>query len=326
MVMFFIITLVIILNVTYQLYKHFFPSPNINPNGKYVLITGCSSGFGYTLAIELDKQGFNVFAGVRNLQNASALKQQLSSRSVVFILDITKQEDIDAAYTMVKEKTNTLHALVNNAGISRSNYIDWMTIEIMRKNMDVNFFGHVAVTKKFLPLLISKKNSRVINVSSISGFISFSSASAYSTSKYALESFSDCLRREMAPWGLRVSIIEPGAMRTSFLNEQETFSRKLWNELPSDIQLRWGEDFANKVIKQIVDNPFMNNAEDPLKAVRAIQHAVMNTNPRIRYRPGWQAKLIFTIFMLFPDWLVDQLVLAGSSGLIPAGIRNQLKD
>jgi hypothetical protein len=63
-----------------------------------------------------------------------------------------------------------------------------------------------------------------------------------------------------------------------------------------------------------------------LKAVRAIQHAVMNTNPRIRYRPGWQAKLIFTIFMLFPDWLVDQLVLAGSSGLIPAGIRNQLKD
>jgi NAD(P)-dependent dehydrogenase (short-subunit alcohol dehydrogenase family) len=322
--MFFIITLAIILSVIYQLYKHFFPSSNINPHGKYVLITGCSSGFGYTLAIELDKQGFNVFAGVRSIQNASSLKQQLSPRSVVFVLDITKQEDIDAAYTMIKEKTNTLHALVNNAGISRSNYIDWMTIELMRKNMDVNFFGHVAMTKTFLPLLISKRDSRVINVSSILGFMSFSSSSAYSTSKYALESFSDCLRREMAPWGLRVSVIEPGGMRTSFLNQQETFSKNLWNELPSDIQQQWGEDFANKLIKQIVDNPFMNNAEDPVKAVRAIQHAVMNSNPQIRYRPGWQAKLIFIIFILFPDWLVDRLLLAGAAGLIPAGIHNQL--
>jgi short-subunit dehydrogenase len=324
--MFFIITLIIILYITYQLYKHFFPSPNINPNGKYVLITGCGSGFGYELAIELDKQGFNVFAGVRNIQSASLLKEHLSSRSTVFVLDITKQEDIDAAYNMVKEKTNTLHALVNNAGLSRSNYIDWISIDLMRKHMDVNFFGHVAMTKKFLPLLISKRGSRVINLSSISGFITFSTSSAYSTSKYALESFSDCLRREMAPWGLRVSIIEPGAMRTTFFKEQGSFSKKLWNELPSDIQQRWGEDFSNKVIKQIVDNPLVNYAEDPSKTVRAIQHAVMNTNPQIRYRPGWQAKIMFTIYLIFPDWLVDRLVAAATSDLIPAGLHNQLKN
>jgi len=324
--MFFILTLITIFYITYQLYKHFFPSPNIDPNDKYVLITGCSSGFGYTLAIELDKQGFNVFAGVRNIQSKSLLDRHLSSRSIVFILDITKQEDIDTAYNLVKEKTNTLHALVNNAGVSKGNYIDWMTVELMRKHMDVNFFGHVAMTKKFLPLLISKRDSRVINISSISGFISFTSTAAYSTSKYALESFSDCLRREMAPWGLRVSIIEPGGMRTSFLNEQEAFSKKMWNELSSDTQQRWGEDFSNKLIKQMVDNPFMNNMEDPLKAVRAIQHAVMNTNPQIRYRPGWQAKLIFIIYLIFPDWLVDKLLFAGSSSLVPAGIRNQLKN
>ncbi len=97
-VMCFIITLIIILSITYQLYKHLFPSPNINPHGKYVLVTGCSSGFGYALAIELDKQGFNVFPDIRHLRSELLLKKHRSSRSIVFVLDITEQEEIDAAY------------------------------------------------------------------------------------------------------------------------------------------------------------------------------------------------------------------------------------
>ncbi len=94
----FIITLIIILSITYQLYKHLFPSSNINPHGKYVLATGCSSDFGYALAIERDKQGFNVFPDICHLRSESLLKKHLSSRSIVFVLDITKQEEIDAAY------------------------------------------------------------------------------------------------------------------------------------------------------------------------------------------------------------------------------------
>ena len=323
--MFFIITFLIIICIIYYLYKYFLPSSNIDPYGKYVLITGCGSGFGYLLAIELDKQGFNVCATVHNVQSELLLKKSLSSRSMVFVLDITKQDDIDRAYEIIKQKTNSLHALVNNAGMSKSNYIDWMTMESIRQHMNVNYFGHVAITKTFLPLLISKRYSRIINVSSITGFISFSSASAYSASKYALEAFSDCLRREMIPWNLYVSIIEPGGMRTSFLDGQELFLKNTWNQLSVDIQKRWGENFANKLIKQLTDNPFINNAEDPMKVVRDIQHAIMNINPYIRYRPGWQSKLIFTISFLFPDWLLDKLVLAGASNLIPDGIHTQLK-
>ncbi|CAF4940049.1 unnamed protein product, partial [Rotaria magnacalcarata] len=163
---------IIIIYVSYRLYQHFNPTPNISPNGKYILISGCDTGFGHGSAIELDKQGFN----------------ELSSRATVLRLDITKQEDIDTAFELVKEKTQVLHGLVNNAGISISGYVDWMSKESLHKVMDVNFFGHVAMTKKFLPLLIAKRDSRVVNICSAAGYIATPAMSAYSASKYALES------------------------------------------------------------------------------------------------------------------------------------------
>ncbi|CAF4564649.1 unnamed protein product, partial [Rotaria magnacalcarata] len=126
--------------------------------------------------------------------------EKLSSRATVFRLDITKEEDIEAAFQLVKQKTQVLHALVNNAGIVTSGYIDWIQVDTVRQLMNVNFFGHVTMTKRFLPLLIAKRDSRVINVSSICGFISLPGSTAYCASKCALESFCDCLRREMKPW------------------------------------------------------------------------------------------------------------------------------
>ncbi|CAF1214507.1 unnamed protein product, partial [Adineta ricciae] len=201
--------------VAYQLYQHFNPAPNVDPKGKYVLISGCDTGFGNGLAIELDKQGYNVLAGVYSPDSVTTLTSQLSTKATVFQLDITKKESIESAYELVAAKTKTLHALVNNAGVSTGGHVDWITTESMRRIMDINFFGHVDMTKTFLPLLIARRGSRVINICSIAGFISPPSGSAYCASKYALESFSDCLRREMFSWGLHVSIIEPGIMRTA---------------------------------------------------------------------------------------------------------------
>jgi NADP-dependent 3-hydroxy acid dehydrogenase YdfG len=181
-----IIGFAFVLYISYRLYQHFFPTPNINPNGKYVLISGCDTGFGHALAIELDKQGFNVLAGVFLPDNVTSLKNKLSPKATVFRLDITKQEDIDAAYDLVKEKTKVLHGLVNNAGVGSGGSIDWISMELMRKVMDVNFFGHVAMTKKFLPLLIAKRDSRVVNICSAAGYLSLASVSAYCASKYAV--------------------------------------------------------------------------------------------------------------------------------------------
>jgi 11-cis-retinol dehydrogenase len=316
---------VIIYYVSSHLYEHFLPSPDIDPNGKYVLISGCDSGFGHGLALEFDKQGFNVLAGVYLADSVTSLENKLSPKATVFRLDITKEEDINAAFELVQKKTNTLHALVNNAGIAGGTLIDWTSMETMRKVMDVNFFGHVAMTKKFLPLLTAKRGSRVVNMSSMLGFFSIPGSSSECVSKYALESFSDCLRMEMAPWNLNVSIIEPGTMRTPIIKGIDDNIRNSWNQLSNDIQERWGVNFLNNTIIQSINSLIVINAENPDKVIRAVQHAVMSTNPRLRYRPGWQSKTVFLISYICPTKIMDKLRTLGGSST-PASVRNQLMD
>ncbi|CAF1493030.1 unnamed protein product [Adineta steineri] len=327
MTMCFIIGIAVVLYIGYRIYQRFFPTPNIDARGKYVLISGCDTGFGHGLAIELDKQGFNVFAGVYLQDNIISLKNQLSSKATVFQLDITNQKDIDAAFELVNEKTKVLHALVNNAGISAGYMIDWTSVDTMRKVMDVNHFGHVAMTKKFLPLLIAKRDSRVINVCSAAGFLAVAGMSSYSASKYALESFSDCLRREMFHWGLKVSIIEPGFMRTPIIEGLVKPYPEFLTSLPNDVQERWGEEYLKGWHTKMGQNPLRKIADDPLKVVRALQHAVMNTVPQIRYRPGWQSSLMLFPISMLPAWIADFILhkLNGSS-LVPASVNKQLKD
>ncbi|CAF0988860.1 unnamed protein product [Rotaria sordida] len=323
--MFLIIGLLLILYITYRLYQYLYPSPNIDPHGKYVLISGCDTGFGHTLAIELDKKGFNVFASVYKEENQVSLKNKLSSRAIVFRLDITQSKQIDAAYKIVKEKTNILHALVNNAGIDQDGLIDWITLDFMRNMMEINFFGHVAMTKTFLPLLISKRGSRVINLCSVAGYLVAPSMSSYCATKYAFESFSDCLRREMRPWGLHVSIVEPSYMRTPIIEGHIQTMRKMWDALSNDVKDRWGKEYFNNLINKRTNNIFIHFAENPVKVVQAIQHAVINTKPCIRYRPGWQSSLLFFPLSMIPTWITDLLMdTIRGQNVIPAGVHKQL--
>lgn len=324
--MLFIIGLLILSYIAYKVYQHFTPTPNINPNGKYVLISGCDTGFGQGLAIELDHQGFNVFAGVYNETSKDSLTERLSSRSTVFKLDITRLEDIDDAYQMISAKTKTLHALVNNAGIGAFGYIDWISMDSMRNVMEVNFFGHVNMTKKFLPLLITKKDSRVVNICSVAGYLAAPGMAAYSASKYAFEAFSDSLRREMAIWNLRVSIIEPGFMKTPIVEGHDSALLNLWNRMETDVQTRWGEEHLKQQVS-LLSNPFVKYAENPRKVVVALRHAVMNTVPCIRYRPGWQSSTAMFTLSQLPAWCADIVVkFVNTASAIPSGVRNQLQD
>ena len=322
-----LIILPILSYISYRLYQRFFPTPSIDPNGKYVLISGCDSGFGHGLAVELDRRGFNVLAGVLVADSVTSLTKTLSSKATVFRLDITRQEDIDGAFDLIESKTKVLHGLVNNAGITLGSYIDWTTLDVMRRVMDVNFFGHVAMTKKFLPLLLAKRDSRVVNICSVAGFLASSGMSSYSASKYALESFSDCLRREMAPWNLRVSIIEPGFMRTAILQGRPKSFSDFWGTLSSDAQERWGDAYLKEHVGALLGNALIKHAEDPIKVVRALEHAVMNTVPRIRYRPGWQSSLIFFPLSMLPAWFADWfLSKLRNSVTPPAGVSKQPRD
>ncbi|CAF3254030.1 unnamed protein product [Rotaria socialis] len=315
---------VLILYVGYRLCKHLFPPPNISPNGKYILISSCDSGIGHALAIDLDKQGFNVLAGVYDPDNEERVASQLSSRATVFCLDVTRQEEIDAAYNMVTEKTNTLHALINNAGISANGLIDWVSVETMQKLMDVNFFGHVKMTKTFLPLLISRRHSRIVNICSVAGYLVKPGAAAYAASKFALEAFSDCLRREMHSWGLHVCIVEPGFMRTPIIEGRDRVCREEWSKLDSQTRDRWGEEFFHDFIHGLERSPFVINAENPQKVVQAIRHSVMNSVPRIRYRPGWQSSLFLFPISMLPAWLTDLIMIKmHTEHVSPAGLLHQ---
>ncbi|CAF1641263.1 unnamed protein product [Didymodactylos carnosus] len=151
--------------------------------------------------------------------------------------------------------------------------------------------------------------------------------SSYCASKYALESFSDCLRREMLPWGLRVSIIEPSYMRTPIIEGHVQRMRDIWSGLSADIKDRWDEGFLEDLMKKRLNNVFIRYAENPIKVVHAVRHAVSNTVPHIRYRPGWQSSLLFFPLSMGPAWLAD-LFIDKSRGpsVLPAGVRTQIKE
>lgn len=321
-----LISIAFFCSIIYLFYERCFPTKNIDPHGKYVLISGCDTGFGYSLAIELDKQGFNVLAGVYNTNNKQALTSQLSSRAIVFVLDITSEGHVDAAYTLVKSKTSSLYGLINNAGIANGGLIDWTSLSVVREVMEVNFFGHVSMTKTFLPLLLAEPDSRVINMSSAAGYLAAAGASAYSASKYALEAFSDCLRREMAVWNLHVSIIEPGFMRTPIIDGIAEKVKAIWtHHIDDKTKERWGDAYFSDWLAEGTKMA-TQTADDPVKVVNAVCHAMMSTKPRIRYRPGWQSSLFCFPLSMAPTRIVDLLIGLGQSKMaLPSGVLTRKK-
>src|SRR5205809_5130593 len=166
-----------------------------------VLITGASTGIGRACAIALDRSGFRVFAGVRKAADGDALRSE-SPRIEPVIIDVTDQATIDAAAKQIDE----LYGLVNNAGITVAGPVEYLPVDDVRRQFEVNVFGHLAVTQAFLPLIRKARGARIVFMSSVGGRVPSSPfLSPYNASKHALESFGDALRVELAPWDIRVS-------------------------------------------------------------------------------------------------------------------------
>ncbi|XP_027234392.2 D-beta-hydroxybutyrate dehydrogenase, mitochondrial isoform X3 [Penaeus vannamei] len=183
---------------------------------KAVLVTGSDSGFGHQLALHLDRIGFRVFAGCLRADNegegAERLRKLGSEKLHVLQLDVTKQEQLQDARKQVQalmQKGEVLWGLVNNAGIGCLGMTEWPTIAKYKQTADVNIFGMVAATQTFLPL-IKQSKGRIVNVGSMVGRVPQPIFTAYAVTKYAVEGFSDCLRVELKPWQVKISVIEPG--------------------------------------------------------------------------------------------------------------------
>jgi NAD(P)-dependent dehydrogenase (short-subunit alcohol dehydrogenase family) len=183
------------------------------------LITGASSGFGMAFARYALSRGYNVVATARTPAKLKQIRQLASDRVLVEKLDVTMSADAERAVAAAVAHFGTIDVLINNAGYGIVGAVEETSDVELRAQMETNFFGAVAVTKAALPSMRKQRSGAIVNISSLGGQLSFGGFSAYSASKFALEGMSEALAQEVAPFGIKVLIVEPGAFRTGFASE-----------------------------------------------------------------------------------------------------------
>jgi NAD(P)-dependent dehydrogenase (short-subunit alcohol dehydrogenase family) len=274
-----------------------------------ILITGASTGIGRAATFGLLNSGFRVFAAVRSERAAEALRAgappQHASRLETLLLDVTDAAQIAAARARIETAVGDagLWGLFNNAGISVAGPLEHIPLDRLRHQLEVNVTGQVAVTQAFLPLL-RKARGRVVITGSNSGFFSTPCLAPYCMSKYAMESFTDALRREVRPWGISVSLLQPGAINTEIWQTSTAeFQAFMRNPPPGMTELYGG---LLNAISQKAGSSLKRAA--PVEVVtRDVIHAFTSERPRTRYLIGPGA-LSRKLQSLLPDRMMDSLV------------------
>ncbi|XP_063070891.1 retinol dehydrogenase 5 [Engraulis encrasicolus] len=277
-------------------------------HSKYVLVTGCDSGFGNLLCKKLDKKGFKVIAACLTEKGADDLKRATGPHMRTILLDVTSSESIRKAVEWTRKEVgdNGLWGIVNNAGRSLPmGPSEWMKIEDFQKTLNVNMIGVIEMTMAFLPLIKHAKG-RIVNVASVLGRVA-ANGGGYCISKFGVESFSDCLRRDISYFGIKVCIIEPGFFKTQVtsLDPIERELHRLWNQLTPEVRESYGDKFLEKYIK--VQRLIMNAVcdSDLSKVTNAMEHALLSAYPRTRYSAGWDAKFVWIPLSYMPSCVVD---------------------
>lgn len=272
---------------------------------KSVVITGASSGIGEACAAFLDARGWKVFAGVRKEADAQRLHRNASDRLMPLFLDIVDGESIARAGEVVRENVGEhgLDGLVNNAGIGVTGPLEFVPMDDLRRQFEVNVFGHVAVTQQFLPLLRATRG-RIVNMSSIGGRSAAPFLGPYSMSKFALEAYSDALRRELSPWGIDVSCVEPGAIATPIWQKSHDAGAAAQAAAPA----RARELYAQRMgaMRRYAERS-SRDALPPEVVARVVYHALTVPKPRTRYLVGIRAKIAATLTRLVPDRMLDAM-------------------
>jgi NAD(P)-dependent dehydrogenase (short-subunit alcohol dehydrogenase family) len=274
--------------------------------GKTVVITGASTGIGAACALHLDKEGFRVFAGVRKQSDAEALRSKASARLTPVSLDVADTLSISTAAGAVAGAVGEagLDGLVNNAGVVVPGPVEFLPLPELRRQLEINVVGQVAVTQAFLPLIRAAKG-RIVNMGSIAGRMATPFSGAYGASKFALEAITDALRLELAPWDISVSIIEPGAVATPIWEKGMKSAEAILAAVSPEALMLYGE--AIEAARQTSAHS-ARNATDPIEVARVVEHALSSPKPKTRYVVGRQAKLRAAVALLVPDRVRDNLV------------------
>ncbi|XP_063808544.1 retinol dehydrogenase 16-like [Pseudophryne corroboree] len=306
--MWFPVLVVLVLILLYRWYRQSQILESLSD--KYVFITGCDSGFGNLLARNLDRRGMRVLAACLTDRGAEELRKDTSSRVQTVILDVTDSQNVSSSAEWVNDivRDKGLWAIVNNAGIAiPTARNEWLTKEDFFKILNVNLLGLIDVTLKMLPL-IRRARGRVVNISSYTGRLS-TCGGGYSISKYGVESFSDSLRREMAAFGVKVCVVEPGNFDTGIMSSELLVEmiENLWEKVPEGIRTSYGQQHFETYCRRIVVAHSKRSSKLHL-VTDCIEHALTAVYPQTRYSAGWDAKLLFIPLSYLPTVLVDNLL------------------
>lgn len=267
-----------------------------------VAVTGASSGIGAATARRLATRGFHVLAGVRRRRDADAIR---APGIDPVILDIAEPDHIDALAARVRDDPHArpLRALVNNAGAGVNVPVEAYALDEWRKLFEVNLFGHVAVTQALLPALLDSQG-RVVNISSVGGKVAMATYGPYAATKFALEAVSDSLRRELAATGVRVVVVEPGAVLTNMLDRASATAHARTSAMTPELRERYG-GLMRAVAAQAASSAESGVPADAAAAV--IVTAITARRPRTRYPVGREAAVL-RLARFLPDRTLDTIL------------------
>ncbi|WP_277345877.1 SDR family oxidoreductase [Paenibacillus sp. HB172176] len=277
------------------------------PKEPIAILTGTSSGFGMLSAIVLAKQSYRVIATMRNTEKAGELLTRakaagVTERLVVRALDVTDPLSIERVVAETLEQHKRIDLLVNNAGVAVGGFVEEVAMDDWRKQMETNFFGLVAMTQSVIPAMRRQRGGQIINVGSISGRIGFPGYAPYAASKFAVEGFSESLRHELAPHGIVVSIIEPGAYRTG-----------IWDKGLSAIAGSSDSPYADR-LQAIMrySRQAAAASSDPQQVADLVGRLASMSSPRLRYPIGRGSRLALLGKALLPWRWFESIIERGT--------------
>src|SRR5215213_10173712 len=268
---------------------------------KAVLITGCSSGLGWTTAEYLSDVGWRVYATARNVEKIAPLEE---SGCRVLALDVTDEDSMATAVEEVEREEGAVGALVNNAGYSQSGAVETVPMEKVRAQFETNVFGLVRMCQLVLPGMRKQGYGRIVNLSSMGGRLTFPGAGFYHASKYAVEAISDALRFEVRGFGVRVVVIEPGLIRTGFAQT----AVDSMGEDGSGPYAGFDAGVARATRDNYERGPLARLGGGPEAVAETIERAISAARPRTRYTVTPSATLLISARRLLPDRAWDLLL------------------
>ena len=271
-----------------------------------ILITGCSSGIGYYSAHQLHQRGYRVIASCRRAEDVKRLHGEGLE---CLELDLEQPKSIQAAFEATMEKVGgRLDALFNNGAYGQPGAVEDLSREVLRKQFETNVFGWHELTRLALPNMIERGKGRILQNSSVLGFVSLKFRGAYVASKFALEGLTDTLRLELHGTGVHVCLIEPGPILSEFRNN----SLRVFEENINRDSSRHREEYLKQVQRLRKEGPASSFTLGPEAVFQRVLHALESPHPKIRYYVTFPTYLMGGLKRILPDKALDYFLRSNS--------------